>query len=84
MLKKKDLLDEASYRFKRKGTSIKEGENTTNKFYNYANYRKHINTMWNIIHPNESNVSSFKETAEARRISNLYLRILKRLTLVKL
>jgi hypothetical protein len=51
--KKKDLLDreEATWKLKSRSLWIKEGDKNT-IFSQVCNYEKHINTIWEIMHPN--------------------------------
>jgi hypothetical protein len=44
------------------------GDNNTIFFLNYANHRKHINTIWEIRHPNHNKVSYFTKIVEVRSL----------------
>jgi hypothetical protein len=44
--------DEIAWRLKREALWFREGENTTKCFHNFVNYRKKVNTLWDIVLPN--------------------------------
>ena len=60
MAKEEQLL-----RLKRRAIWIKEGDNNTNFFHNFANKRRNQNTISTIKDMTGDMVSSFKEKAEA-------------------
>jgi hypothetical protein len=53
---------------------IKVGDNNTNFFHHYANFRRNINTIWDIKEENGEVVYTFKEKAELgiRHFKNLF------------
>jgi hypothetical protein len=44
---------------------IKEGDNNTKFFHQFSNYRRNINSIWDMKNEDAMNISSFKEKAEA-------------------
>ena len=57
--------EEKILRLKRRAIWIKEGDNNTKFFHNFANNRRNLNTIPTIKNMNGVMVSSFKEKAEA-------------------
>jgi hypothetical protein len=57
--------EETSWRLKSRALWLEAGDNNTRFFHQYANYRKNINTIWDIKNVEGVKVNSFKEKAEA-------------------
>ena len=76
-LKREEPLtrEEELLRLKSRAIWIKEGDNNTKFFHNFANHRRNQNTISTIKDMNGVMVSSFKEKAEAgERFSKIYSR----------
>jgi hypothetical protein len=58
-------LEETKWRLKIHAIWLAEGDNNTKFFQKYVTYRRKFNHIWELIGPNGSQVSSFKDLAHA-------------------
>jgi hypothetical protein len=67
--KKKKLLskEEVEWRVKNRATWLDEGDNNTIFSHNYANFKKNVNTIWEIDLPNGLMVKYFKDISSASK-----------------
>jgi hypothetical protein len=56
--------EEQEWRQKSRATWSIEGDNNTKIFHAFSNFRRNLNTIWNIKKEDETVLSSFKEKAE--------------------
>jgi hypothetical protein len=58
-------VEEQEWRQKSRAVWIKDGDNNTQFFHQFTNYRRNHNSIWEIKNGNGESVSSFKEKVEA-------------------
>jgi hypothetical protein len=67
--------EEKEWRLKSRAIWLEVGENDTNNFHQFANFRRNINTIWEIKNEDGKMSSSFLEKVKARErfIEKLYV-----------
>jgi len=58
--------EEKTCHLKSRAIWIKEGDNNSMSFHQYANFRKNVDTIWEVKAPNKSLAPSFNDKAEER------------------